>query len=574
MTSTVGISSVGLERQIDQCVANGHYSSAVPLLECLLRLTDDAPEHLLKLANCLYESGQFDTSLQTCRRAIEKISLHGTGSVGSGADQHKRSSNYEKKATVLAMRCCIARQDPAQSITYAEQVLATSPDDVEAMCVLGQCAYANGNTPHATRRYRDALHLDPLCIKAFDALCNNYLLSRMDLQQLVCELRFPAGTEAMREVYLTRAGADQPVAATSAAVPKQSILLRQALHDYRNRDLHSALHKTTQLFDQAPFEIDGTTLHLAVLNERHETTRLYEAAHRLAAERANSSLTYYAIGCYYFCQHSYERAGRFFCRATEVEPQLPAAHIALGHCYARLEEGEAAMGVYRGAQHSFPGLHLGNLYVGVQYGRLQNWTLAMASVESAKKICPNDPFVLNEAGVILFKSGRFQKALQYFLQAIECLPSRTSPGEYLDGVYFNVGTAYRKLRDYEKAIQFYTEYIRHCPNSPQGHTALGLTNHLTSNVRTAIHHYHVALSLKNDIFCRDLLERALAEEYSRDVGGMSWGDTSPALQQLSPSPANAFSTIGRTMGARSESCPGQHSDPTPSPHPIVGRSLF
>jgi len=61
------------------------------------------------------------------------------------------------------------------------------------------------------------------------------------------------------------------------------------------------------------------------------------------------------------------------------------------------------MAAYRTAARLFPGCHLANLFIGMEYLRTNNLKTALLSFNEAKKISDSDPLVFNEIGVIFYK---------------------------------------------------------------------------------------------------------------------------------------------------------------------------
>ena len=50
-----------------------------------------------------------------------------------------------------------------------------------------------------------------------------------------------------------------------------------------------------------------------------------------------------------------------------MDKHLAAAWIAFGHSFSAQDESEQAMKAYRSAARLFPGCHLANLYIGMEY---------------------------------------------------------------------------------------------------------------------------------------------------------------------------------------------------------------
>ncbi|KAH9779075.1 Anaphase-promoting complex subunit 6 [Citrus sinensis] len=86
------------------------------------------------------------------------------------------------------------------------------------------------------------------------------------------------------------------------------------------------------------------------------------------------------------------------CKATNLDGTFAPAWIGYGNAFAAQEEGDQAMLGYRTAACLFPGCHLPTLYIGMEYMRTHSFKLA----EQAKTICPSDPLVYNELGVVAY----------------------------------------------------------------------------------------------------------------------------------------------------------------------------
>lgn len=438
---------------------------------------------------------------------------------------------------------------------------------VQALCYLGRCAELVADPERAVGFYRQALTLDPVCTSAMHTIVDHRLLNPRETVRLIQTLPLPAEAEPLRQYYLDcvastvgpSALSPSSLAAAAAAAPqdKQGVddpegdppcspgaeggpshlmasscpkdttaptvahLTHLAAKEHAQNRLHDALRLVEEARRISPLDKNALCVHLRVLVDRKSTPALFEAAHALTNHRGRAALAVYAIGCYYYAQTSYERAGRYFSRATELDPSFVEAWVAFGHCYAKLEEGEQALAVYRRALYLFPGLYVCATYVGMQYSRIHSWKLAMCFLEDAQRMCPTDALVLNEIAVLCVRNHQLPHALGFLQKALEQIDVGMCP-EALDCILFNAATVYRKLKRFDVAIQFFTAYVRCRPRAAHGYTALAFTCHLSGDLKTAIGHYHTAMALKPDAFCRDMLDRALAVEFGSGVGGPGW----------------------------------------------------
>ena len=127
-------------------------------------------------------------------------------------------------------------------------------------------------------------------------------------------------------------------------------------------------------------------------------------------------------------------------------------------------------------------------------------------------MCPTDPLVYNEVGVVLYKQARYEEAVRYFLQAHES--SKMANATFLT----NLGHAYRKIDDLENARRCYRKAIGLEPREGSIYTSLGLIFHLKGDYMQAIELYHQALGLKpGNTFASTLLNKALNSASYLDV---------------------------------------------------------
>jgi anaphase-promoting complex subunit 6 len=86
-------------------------------------------------------------------------------------------------------------------------------------------------------------------------------------------------------------------------------------------------------------------------------------------------------------------------------------------------------------------------------------------------------------------------------------------GESWEPTLFNLGHCYRKTKQYDKAIKYYSLASSIFPNNATAIAALGFSYHLSGNLMAAIEHYHQSLGLQpDDTLTAQLLEAALREQ--------------------------------------------------------------
>ena len=109
----------------------------------------------------------------------------------------------------------------------------------------------------------------------------------------------------------------------------------------------------------------------------------------------------------------------------------------------------------------------------MEYLRTNHLHLALQYIRQAQEICPYEPLVLHELGVLHYHNGEYDEAVGYFLQvAANC-------HEYDEAVrepsIFNLGHAYRKKRDFDNAALWYRAALAINPRVASTYSALGFT---------------------------------------------------------------------------------------------------
>lgn len=90
------------------------------------------------------------------------------------------------------------------------------------------------------------------------------------------------------------------------------------------------------------------------------------------------------------------------------------------------EESEQAISSYRTAIRLLPGDHRPMVYMAKEMLRTNFLSLALHVLLGALELCPRDPGVLNELGVVYMKLGNLGEAVGHFQLAVRALDSDDS----------------------------------------------------------------------------------------------------------------------------------------------------
>ena len=404
------------------------------------------------------------------------------------------------------------------------------------------------NRSRASLWYEVALFCDVYCFEAFDALVDGQLPPSKE-KNLIDKLdslgAFDDDEKWLKLVYECRLNKNNFLINTEEQFEKLSTIVadEKSLPTHANNtvlnhlgnDLDCAVDKAESLYQlhdsqrsysltrhirlKDPYHLRCIPVHLASLVELKYKSELFYTAHLLIESYPNNHLSWFAVGCYYYCIGRYDAAGRFFLKATSCNSSFTEAWVALGHAFAAQDESDQAMAAYRTASRLFVGCHIPVLYTAKEYLRTNNVALAGQFCRQANIMCPTDPFVMNELGIVYYRQQRYHDAQKYFLKAIHSFHSQPKRLQYAsEPVMFNLGHTHRKLGDYDLAIRYYVSALEYNPKEASIYAALALTYHLKGCIEEAIENYHNALGLKpEDMFSSEMLEKVLEEYHSRQI---------------------------------------------------------
>ncbi|XP_037542616.1 cell division cycle protein 16 homolog [Nematolebias whitei] len=144
--------------------------------------------------------------------------------------------------------------------------------------------------------------------------------------------------------------------------------------------------------------------------------------------------------------------------------------------------------------------HLPMLYIGLEYGLTNNSKLAERFFSQALSIAPDDPFVIHEVAVVAFQNGDWKTAEKLFLDAMEkikAIGSEVTVDKW-EPLLNNLGHVCRKLKKYERALEYHRQALVLIPQHASTYSAIGYVHSLMGDFESAIDYFHTALGLKRD----------------------------------------------------------------------------
>jgi anaphase-promoting complex subunit 6 len=411
--------------------------------------------------------------------------------------------------------------------------------------ILGKAYESQENKDFAVKYFTQSLSYNCENIEAFDRLICNFLLSHDEKKHLLDKIGFSEKNLWLKDYYRSRIeetmlaselreglvnveeeesgvkkrGEDENKLKSILDILQENnnndILFIEAENLYKKQNCGRSLELIKRMLEGDFYYLKIMPLYCACLIELEKTGDLYYLAHKLVTSNPHIAVSWFAVGSYYFLIKKYDIGRKYFQKANQLDKHFCASWMAFGHCYAAQNESDQAMAAYRTAARLFPGCYLANVCIGMEYLRTNNLKTANISFDEALKIYDQDPCIYNEKGVVLYKSRVHDQAKTMFKRALTCCYDMNSPT--YETICKNLGNCYRKLKNYNKAIEYYEKCLRINPKSASSYTALGFAYHLTGGFKDALDCYHKASYLKSD----DSLTTELIAKAIQDINSVS-----------------------------------------------------
>ncbi|QPG75092.1 hypothetical protein FOA43_002433 [Brettanomyces nanus] len=490
-----------------------HYETAIYIGDKVLSMTND-PNDAFWLAQVYYSKGDYQIAC----------------SLLSGPQfEDSVSCRYLSGLCLVKLE----RYDEALDIVgevnpFKKEHTVKNPDGgikLEAsMCYLRGVIYARQNNfERAKDCFKEAILVDVKCFEAFNQLITNSMLTPDEEWDLLSHLNFDDAdnnAELVRLLYTTRLSKYKNVHKFEDAELKLKdeynlegnldLLLARTDLLYAQCRFQDCLDMCRQIMDQNEWNLQIMPNYLSCLYETGGKNELFLSAHKLAENYPNNYITWLAIGIYYFAIGRTNDARLFFSKASILNPSFGPAWIGFAHTFAVEGEHEQAISAYATASRLFPGSHLPNLFLGMQYLQMNNLILAQEYLTSSLLICPTDPLLLNELGVLYYNRGQLAKAENVLQKALVASKSLDSSAKCCCSIHCNLGHVYRRLKRYKLAIEHFEDVLRMSKIDANVYSSLGLIYLKLGKISIAIEMLHSALSIQsNDPIATDLLNKAL-----------------------------------------------------------------
>ncbi|CCH44754.1 Anaphase-promoting complex subunit cut9 [Wickerhamomyces ciferrii] len=494
-----------------------HYKTAEYIGDKVLSLTND-PNDAFWLAQVLYSNGNY----YRARQLLSKNNLD-SSSVSCRYLSALCLMKLEKFDEALDI---VGETNPFKSEAQHVKNLDGGIKLEASLCFIRGQIYARlNNLERAKDCFKEAILVDVKCFEAFDEMIRNNMLTPLEEWELLSLLDFQDADEngdLIKALYTTRINkyvngdkfedAELKLNEEYNLGENNDVLLSKADLLFMQCKFQKSLEICEKILNKDEFNFATLPTYLSCLHEIGGKNKLFYTAHRLAAHYPKHSISWLAIGIYYLSINRITEARKFFLKSSLLDPNFGQAWIGFAHTFAAEGEHEQAISAYSTASRFFPGTHLPNLFLGMQYLQMSNLILAEEYLLSSYSICTMDPLLLNELGVIYYHKNHLESAENYFTQALSVAKKIDSDSKAWQSIHANLGHVYRRLNLFPRALYCFEKVLRINNNDSNIYSAIGLIHLKLGDFNKSIENLHHALSINNnDPVAKDLMRRALEE---------------------------------------------------------------
>lgn len=459
------------------------------------------------------------------RLPMGSAGLSGTVGLGDGAS---RLVDLSLACRYLAAQCMvrcgkwadamelIGESNPFKGSATSGPSVANKDGGIKieaSMCYLrGLIMLKLNRADQAKTCFMEALALDVKCADAFMMLVNCEMLSGEEEWNFIQSLNYstqmanPADAEFVQLMYTSRLRKDNH--AREHELTRMRLVDDYGLGDnpdvlfafadalYTSFRWGECFAVTSRILALTSLHTPTVPLHIACMYHlNHLHSKLFLLAHEMVDREPENPLSWYAVGIWYLTNGKWGDARAYLSKTTLMDPRFAPAWAAFGHTFALEAEHDHAVTAYSTCARIFPGSHLPLLFIGMEQIMLSNFKLADEALAASYALCPNDPLLCNERGVMAYNHGDYEKAVTLFRESISRAEVTQSSQKTWAVTLINLGTSLRKMRRYEEALKIYEQVVEYDPRHSMALGLLGMTHHLLGQLDPAILKYHEALSI-------------------------------------------------------------------------------
>ncbi len=268
-------------------------------------------------------------------------------------------------------------------------------------------------------------------------------------------------------------------------------LITKAKSAYENKEIEEALDLYLEA-EKIAFSSELLIEIALIYDELGNYDKAIEYYEKVLAIDIDNPICYYGLGTIYDNLNLYDEAIGYYKEAIRIDEKYVEAHFFLANIYDEIKEMSLAIYHYQKVIEYNPDHFYGYLNLGSIYESMNQNETALSLFKIAESINEDNHLLYFNFGVVYRKLNQIDLSIDSYYRSLEI--SKKYPFTFL-----NLAIIYKDdLKDLNKAIEVYTEGIKHHPGS-------------------AVLYYNRACCLailKNDIEAVKDLERAFKLDHS------------------------------------------------------------
>lgn len=216
--------------------------------------------------------------------------------------------------------------------------------------------------------------------------------------------------------------------------------------------------------------------------------------------------SYYGIAVYYDLKNDLDMAKKYYELAISKDETYDRAYYYLAHILDRMGKKNEAMECLFRCIELDPYDYVSYNDLGSFYEERSEYDTALKYIDKSLKICPSYFRALYNRGVVLYKMGKPEEALEEYKKALD---ESTE-----DDIYLNMSAIYISKKDYKSAVEILLEGIEENPDSENLYYNLGCSYEKLGKRAEAVVAIKKSIELnekildfaKNDIDMKKILE--------------------------------------------------------------------
>ncbi len=338
------------------------------------------------------------------------------------------SGSEDIESLYILSRACLEEKDKACAIKSLEKVIEQAPDFSQAYIDLGRVYESDGNLDESISIYSKLCEIDPSSKEARLALADLYILTGKNkdaIAQLENLLEIYPNREVMHKLAILQiddgmyADAIELLNTQKQLTPEEKYYLAIAYSGQKDFDRALALLKGIE--GDSQLKCDVAILKSSILEDTGKSSEAFNEL-KNAWDKVSKETACREVG--YRLAAAYEEKG------------MAGEGLAIAESILAADPHDAIMLNFVG-------------YLWADQGR--NLEKARKMIGDALTARPDDGFIMDSMGWVLYKSGKPAEAVPYMEKALKKYPDEPLINEHMGDIQYKLGRKKIALEYYQKA---------------------------------------------------------------------------------------------------------------------------